>query len=257
MGNFLTSSSDDSRRELLQLKDNPKYAVVISDYPKVFYYSNVVIKQHNSVKTFAGQFEQRQVTIKRIKTNYAKIVKQETEFLEKFDCHPNILRFFFKTHDETFFYIISEYYETTLDEYFREEVYENIPVHRVIKDVAKGVDFLNRLSIMHLSINPKNVVVARHQDKFIAKLTSFTFAHKLEKETSLKLNAVPGIEGFQAPEFLCKKQAYMTSDVYSMGCLFFYLISNGYKMQQVTFPGRRLYSIIWSNGMSIVLYWQC
>ncbi|CAO1417123.1 unnamed protein product [Diamesa tonsa] len=243
MGNFFSSSSPTSsyndRPAVVQRNNNLKYAVVISENPEVLYYSNQVIKQHNSVKTFAGQFEQRKVTIKRITKNYARIVKHETDFLEKFDCHPNILRYFFKTHDDTFFYIISEHYETTLDVYFKDNVYKNIPVQKVMQDVSKGVDFLNQLSIIHLNINPMNVVVARHQDKFIAKLTSFTFAHKLEKQTNLNLTVVPGIEGFQAPEFLLHKQANIKSDIYSMGCLFFYLISNGYKMQQVTFPGQQ------------------
>lgn len=240
MGNFLSSSlpSNSVRPDVLQGNYNAKYAVVISEHPKVFYYSNVIIKEHKKVKTFAGNLDQRKVSIKRIKNDFAKVVKQETEFLEKFDCHPNILRYFFKTQDESFYYIIFEYYETTLDNYFKDNVYLRIPVQKVIEDVSKGVDFLNRLSIIHLSISPMNVVIARCQDKFMAKLTTFTFAYKLDKQVNVSLNVVPGIEGFQAPELLLRKQANITSDIYSMGCLFFYMISNGYKMQQVTFPGQ-------------------
>lgn len=240
MGNFLSSSSpsNNDRPDVPQGNYNSKYAVVINEHPEVFYYSNVIIEEHNKVKTFAGHLEQRKVAIKRIKNNFAQDVKRETEFLQKFDCHPNILRYFFKTHDETFYYIIFEYFETTLENYFKDEIYLSIPVQKVIEDVTKGVDFLNRLSIIHLSISPMNVVVTRCQDKFMAKLTSFTFAYKLDKQVNVNLNVIPGIDGFQAPELLLKQQANITSDIYSMGCLFFYLISNGYKMQQVTFPGQ-------------------
>ena len=233
MGNLFSSSSvsDNGPRNY-----NKVDGVVLSEFPQVLYYNKVIMKDHDNVTTFGGHLEQRKVSIKRFRNNQAKMVKHETELLEKFDCHPNILRYFFKTHDNAFQYIISEHYETTLVPYFKDKVYLRIPIEKVMEDVSKGVHFLNGESIVHLNINPMNVVVACCQDRFIAKLANFTSALKLNGRRSVNISAIPGIKGFQAPE-LHSHKASIASDIYSMGCLFFYLISDGYKMQQVTFSG--------------------
>ena len=236
MGNSCATSSFSDDDEPDKRNHDTVDAFQVNEFPQVLYYSNVIMKEYDNVTTFDGYLEQRKVTIKRFRNNQAKMVKHETELLEKFDCHSNILRYFFKTHVNAFQYIISEHYETTLVPYFKDKVYLRIPIEKVMEDVSKGVHFLNGESIVHLNINPMNVVVACCQDRFIAKLANFTSALKLNGRRSVNISAIPGIDGFQAPE-LHSHKASITSDIYSMGCLFFYLISDGYKMQQVTFSG--------------------
>lgn len=238
MGNLLSDLlfSNDERPDIREIRGsfNTKNAVVLNEKPQVLYFSNQVIKKHDNLKVFAGYLEHRKVSITRNKNNQAKKVHQETEFQEKFDCHPNILRYFFKIPDEMFLYTIFEYHETSVEDYFKEKVYLRISEQRVMEDVSKGVNFLNGLRILHLNINPPNVVVACCQDRLIAKLKNFTSSLKLEANANVRLNECPGIEGYQAPELL-HRRANIKSDIYSMGCLFFFLISNGYKMNQITF----------------------
>lgn len=236
MGNLLSDLlfSNNDPPDILEVRGsfNRKNAVVLSEKPQVLYFNNQTINKHGNVKVCAGYLEHRKVTITRIKNNEAKKVQQETEFLEKFDCHPNILRYFFKIPGEMFLYTIFECYVSSVEDYFKDKVYLRISEQRVMEDVSKGVNFLNGLRILHLNINPQNVVVACCQDRLIAKLKNFTSSIKLEAQINVRLNEIPGIEGFQAPE-LIQKRANIKSDIYSMGCLFFYLISNGYKMIQI------------------------
>lgn len=249
MGNFFStfepSNNNNQRRGGVGFNINRETnnRVVVSENPKLSYYSNVTKhcnSKYGNVSIHVGQLEQREVIIKRIKKYNSTLVQQEIEVLGKLVCHPNILRYFYKVHDDQFLYLVFESYSSSLANYFKNEhIRQNFPIKRIMKDISKGVDYLNKLRILHLNINLENVVVLyeSRSNMFTAKLANFEFALELNEQRNVKLIKIPGgIENFQAPEVLYNKTANIASDIYSMGCLFFTLNCSGHIMEQIIYP---------------------
>ncbi|CAO1416959.1 unnamed protein product [Diamesa serratosioi] len=236
MGNFFSyfePLQDNNRPEFRQTNHNK--GVVLSKNPQLILYNNVINKIHNA-EILVGRLEQREVAIKRIDKNRPSFVEKESELLGKLDCHPNILRYFFKARDEQFLYIVYENYGPTLERYFKDGFNrQKLPIKKVMEDVSNAINFLNKFRILHLNINPRSVVVVSRSDMFIAKLANFNSAMEFDGRSFMNLKKIPGIEGYQAPEFFLNR-ANISSDIYSMGCLFFYLLSNGSQITHISSP---------------------
>lgn len=172
---------------------------------------------------------ERKVAIKVLRMEFVN----DPEFIERFDreaqattslSHPNIVSIYDVGEEDDILYIVMEYIDgLTLKEY----IIQNGPL-----SVEKAVDIMEQLSsaiqhahengIIHRDIKPQNVLID-HNGR--VKVTDFGIAIALSATALTQTNSVLGSVHYLSPEQARGGKATKKSDIYSLGIVFYELIT--------------------------------
>ncbi|CAI2163025.1 16492_t:CDS:2 [Funneliformis geosporum] len=164
--------------------------------------------------------------------HYNQVKNQVTIFKQLKDCQ-NIIHFYGITsnglnNDKRKYYLVTEWAEhKNLREYISLHG-QNIETKlrlRFAYDIAKGLNFLNSVKIVHRDIRSENIVITEHQ---IAKITNFKLSRGIN-DASVNLAVDRDCARYSSPEMIRRelagedtdeKQKYDTKcEVYSFGIL--------------------------------------
>jgi serine/threonine protein kinase len=91
---------------------------------------------------------------------------------------------------------------------------------RITADVAAGLADAHAAGLVHRDLKPANVLLHRHGDDVTALLTDFGLARSLDHQPSqASLTGTAGTPSYMAPELHTGGRAGAASDLYSLGCL--------------------------------------
>lgn len=201
--------------------------------------TNTVLGQGSQGTTvFEGTFQHRAVAVKRMLKNYLSQAKQELVILLKADKHPNVVTFYALEQDETFVYIALEKCIGTLETYInmfshsrktrkraRAKLTAALPgKHTLLHGVAQGLAYLHSLNIVHRDIKPMNILI---DEKGTVKIADMASGKSLHKDQSSFRTQAHGSAGWQPAEVLLNKRRTKAVDVFSLGCTFYYTLTNG------------------------------
>jgi serine/threonine protein kinase len=116
--------------------------------------------------------------------------------------------------------------------------YEEKAAFELIRDVVLGLSHANEHGVIHRDIKPANIMVAyqgmsdaQRREGGVAKLTDFGIAalHRKAKEPGMteltQQGTVIGTPGYMSPEQSMGKEVDFRSDIYSLGCTLYYLVT--------------------------------
>ncbi|KAK6948041.1 hypothetical protein Daesc_009805 [Daldinia eschscholtzii] len=221
----------------------------------------------NGTIVFAGKFHGRDVAVKRMLTQFWDIATQETQLLLESDHHPNVIRYFAMSKNDSFLYIALELCQASLSDIIEKPaLFQDLAragemdLPRVLLQIAHGLGFLHDLRIVHRDLKPQNILVTMGRDGKPRLLVSdFGLCKKLEGGQSsfgATTAHAAGTSGWRAPELLLDDDAResssmsMTSthsdssqlisadvmpnrratraiDIFSLGLVFFYVLTKG------------------------------
>lgn len=174
---------------------------------------------------------ERDVAIKVLRMEYAN----DEEFIDRFRreaqstihlSHPNIVSIFDvgEEEEENIYYIVMEYVKgMTLKEYI--QMYSPLPVDEAIdimSQVTSAISHAHQNGIIHRDIKPQNILID-HNGK--VKVTDFGIAMALSGTSITQTNSVLGSVHYLSPEQARGGTAIKKSDVYSLGIVFFELLT--------------------------------
>ncbi|CAD8158792.1 unnamed protein product [Paramecium octaurelia] len=141
--------------------------------------------------------------------------------------HSNLPRFEeFYVGDGTY-YIVLEYCQgQSLNSYLKELKHQlNVRIiQSILLEILQGVAYLHSLNIIHRDIKPENIILNIQEKKIDLKIVDFGLSVELGPNKELKKCGTPG---FVAPEIInLKNEKYgLESDIFSVGCVFYKLLS--------------------------------
>ncbi|KAI9305971.1 kinase-like domain-containing protein, partial [Cunninghamella echinulata] len=203
---------------------------------------------HGTV-VYKGTFDGRAVAVKRLLIDFYDIAVQEVKLLQESDDHPNVVRYFYKEETDRFLYIALELcigslhdcIERSLKQRSDMQLYDLMDPTQVLYQITSGIQHLHSLKIVHRDLKPQNILVAPSKNPIIKGkghsplrilISDFGLCKKLDGEQSsfhYTAASPAGTSGWRAPELLAdgRIKATRSIDIFSAGCIFYYVLSNG------------------------------
>lgn len=139
-------------------------------------------------------------------------------------AHPNIVEMYDVGEDEGIYYIVMEYVEgKTLKQLLKK---------RGTLTLSEAIDIMSQLTdgmahahdsyIIHRDLKPQNIMI---KDDGQIKITDFGIAMALNSTQLTQTNSVMGSVHYLPPEQASGKGCTIKSDIYSMGIIFYELLS--------------------------------
>ena len=155
-----------------------------------------------------------------------EVFRREIAALNRLN-HPNVvgLRQSGILGDGGQFYLVLDYLPFSLDDYLKDRIepgITNFDQHRVMRELAQALAHAHSHGVIHRDIKPSNVLLDKDGHPF---LTDFGIS-KLVTDLSIG-QTLAGFwsPGYAAPEQQAGQTASFKSDIYSLGAVFFHLLS--------------------------------
>jgi eukaryotic-like serine/threonine-protein kinase len=186
---------------------------------------------------------ERKVALKILHARYG----EDAEYLERFlrearavaqMSHPNIVTVIDRGEERGRQFIVFEYVDgDNLKQVLEER--GPLPIDEVVDlglAVARGLAFAHERGIVHRDVKPQNVLL---NGDGRAKVTDFGIARSLDVERGVtQTGTVMGTSNYIAPEQASGERVGTESDVYSLGCVLFELLTG-----EVPFPGENFVAV--------------
>ncbi len=191
-----------------------------------------------AIKTirFSDDFEESQ--IKEVKQRFFK----EAEVAGKLS-HPSIVSIYDVGEDYDLTYMAMELLEgEDLDVYCTKD--NLLPVRKVIQiiaQVAEALDFAHSHGVIHRDVKPGNIMLLKNGD---VKVTDFGIA-KATSSSMTKSGVILGTPNYMSPEQINGKPLDGRSDVFSLGAVFFQLLTG-----QLPFVGKTITELFYQITQS-------
>ncbi len=171
----------------------------------------------------------RSVAIKVLRLEYAN----DEEFIARFDreaqsatslSHPNVVTIYDVGEEDQILYMVMEYVDgMTLKEYIhRYGPIEVADAIEIMKQITAAISHAHENGIVHRDIKPQNILIDTYGH---IKVTDFGIAVALSATSLTQTNSILGSVHYLSPEQARGGLATKKSDIYSLGILFFEMLT--------------------------------
>ncbi|CAD6191734.1 unnamed protein product [Caenorhabditis auriculariae] len=185
---------------------------------------------------YRGKFDGREVAVKRVVSEFVRFVDREADLLRESDTHPHVIRYFCMEADSQFRYLALELCVASLNDFVEHrEVQDKVEITQldILRQATDGLAHLHASKIVHRDMKPQNVLITMKNQRghVRAVISDFGLCKRIQPgRNSLSrglASGLAGTEGWIAPEALVSASTSYPVDVFSLGCIFYYVLSNG------------------------------
>ncbi len=175
-----------------------------------------ILKREVAVKVLRGELADDPVNLQRFQKEAMAISNTS---------HPNIVEIYDVGEDNGKNYIVMEYVRgRTLKQLIKQR--GSLPIDEsvnIMKQLVSAVSHAHKVGIIHRDIKSQNVLV---KDDGTVKLSDFGIAYTADSSGLTQAETVVGSVHYLAPELANGKTASAQSDIYSLGIVFYELLTS-------------------------------
>ncbi|CAL8141655.1 unnamed protein product [Orchesella dallaii] len=189
---------------------------------------------------YKGKLGQRDVAVKLVHSDIldGEQAIHEVDILKTCDEHENIVRYFGSKEgppNSNSILIILELCDMSLKEWVKTKSIQISPLN-ILKQVTVGLEWLHGNDIVHRDIKPENILLNGRLPK--VKISDFGLSRRIvDGRSCVSISTLGGTQGWVAPEILAQLQTIeedpqkckftKASDVFALGCLYYFVITDG------------------------------
>ncbi|CAD8045231.1 unnamed protein product [Paramecium primaurelia] len=244
------------KKELIQYKEAKTYGFIISNnfgntylfFSQFIQYRNwyKLMKQYCKLNDFFGKYKLTERMLPGVyqcykKTNNVQFTAQIYK-MEDFDLcpeieeivhneiqmlrsvkHQNLLQLRRVYEDDSYLFILYEHFkgESLYNLILKNQLHE-VQIASMIYQILQTLKFLDKHQFYHGNLNPLNIIINSNNQLLQIILINLSFKqYKINDKLDWILNRQ--VEGFIAPEFYLGFPPNITSDLYSLGVLLYFM----------------------------------
>ena len=192
----------------------------------------LIIDRHQKISQniFQGKLKDgRLVAVKQFLKTSNRYKKELDMLLRTSNSHqsPNVIHYLLKEEDSEHCYLALELCDGNLQEAMDKGKETYLTVNSCLKQLTTGLKHIHRNGIQHRDIKPRNILLkyeeSSQEPRFI--IADFDLGH-FEGKSSLH-KPMYGTEGWAAPELWTGGKRTTAVDIFSLGCVFCYVLTGG------------------------------
>lgn len=190
--------------------------------------SETILGDTDFSQVYKGTWKQLDVAVKIFKkgVTYSAVAerKNEIDILSKLAKSDNIIKFYGYVNSKNMLYqqIVMEYMPVgSLGDFIENNPHHPLDVHiryKIMRQMTQAVGEVHSAGYLHRDIKSFNVLLDNH---YRVKLIDFGFACPIDNKTKRSVGSLPWL----APESIKKAEYSCKSDVYSLACVYWELMS--------------------------------
>jgi len=195
---------------------------------KVFRVEDKKINEEVALKVLSPEIAADKKTIERF--------RNELKFARKI-AHKNVCRMYDLNEEETIHYISMEYVPgKDLRSMIRMTKQLSVGTAiRIVKQICEGLTEAHRLGVVHRDLKPSNIMIDKDGN---ARIMDFGIARSLKAKGVTAAGVMIGTAEYMSPEQVEGREAEQRSDIYSLGVIFYEMVTG-----RIPFEGETLLSM--------------
>lgn len=153
---------------------------------------------------------------------------------------PHVIRTIEQVRPRRFLYYVMEYIEgKTLEQWIEDQTESDLTVIRnIVSQAISGLRAFHRLDMLHQDIKPGNIMITNEGLVKIVDFGSTKIAGIADISTPVERKELLGTKNYTAPEYLLEKPGTTQSDLFSLGCIIYEMITGklpyGHKLSRAS-----------------------
>jgi predicted Ser/Thr protein kinase len=168
---------------------------------------------------------------------FAERFAREAQALAQLN-HPHIVTVYDFGRTNGFFYLLMEFVDgVSLRELLRARKLTPKEALAIVPPLCEALQFAHERGIVHRDIKPENLLLDKGGQ---VKVADFGIAKMLGGEASAEEENIAGTPGYMAPEQKARQQADGRADIYSLGVVFYEMLTGELPTQKLERPSRKV-----------------